>query len=157
MTCINIDTDCFVATGHKGRVNLANCITDNRISSSLLKNLRIFMSLCAGSDAKCGDCNDDVEWSQAGKGNSGLLEDLVNGECTVMRFEDTYNSACTSLIVMREISECPTFSRDSQASSQAQQMEAGITLHSELKKLLEDRKIVHANFECKQRAKTTIW
>jgi hypothetical protein len=124
-------------------------ITDNRISGSLLKNLRMFTSLC-GLEAMPNVVIATTMWSEVRQESgerreaelvNGFWKDLLHEGCKVERFLDTYDSAW-------DVADGHERDRARVKLSQEivdrhlklKQTEAGITLHKELKKLLEDRK-----------------
>jgi hypothetical protein len=140
---------------HKGKVNLATIvylhrITDNRISGSLLKNLKMFTSIC-GQEAMPNVVVATTMWGEVKLENGNRREEelkasfwkgLLDGGCKVKRFNDTYESAWD--VVGRQ----PVGRAEVQVSHEIvdrhlklKRTAAGITLHKELKQLLQDRKI----------------
>ncbi|KIM73947.1 hypothetical protein PILCRDRAFT_716716 [Piloderma croceum F 1598] len=140
---------------HKGKANLATIIylhriTDNRMAGSLLKNLRMFISLC-GQEAMPNVIIATTMWGEVKKENGERREkelketfwkDLMDEGCRVERFEDTYESAW--FIIDRLATEDWAKMRLSHEMVDRrltlQQTEAGITLNNELKRLIKARK-----------------
>jgi len=140
---------------HKGKVNLATIvylhrITDNRISGSLLKNLKMFTSIC-GQEAMPNVVVATTMWGEVKPESGNRREEelkasfwkgLLDGGCKVKRFNDTYESAWD--VVGRQ----PVDRAEVRVSHEIvdrhlklKRTAAGITLHNELKQLLQDRKI----------------
>jgi hypothetical protein len=121
------------------------------MTGSLLKNLRMFMSLC-GQEAMPNVVLVTTQWKRLvnmAEGErweaelmNGFWKDLLDAGCKVERFLDTYDSAW-------DIIDCHQRGRAKVQISheiverhlKLKQTEAGITLHNDLKKLLQDRKV----------------
>jgi hypothetical protein len=124
-------------------------ITDNRISGSLLKNLRMFTNLC-GQEATSNVVIATTMWSEAKQESgarreaelmNGFWKDLLDAGCKVERFLDTYDSAW-------DVIDCHERDRARvqlpheivERDLTLERTSAGITLHNDLKKLLRDRR-----------------
>jgi len=140
---------------HKGKVKLTTIvylhrITDNRLSGSLLKNLRMFTSLC-GQEAMPNVVIGTTMWGEVRQEHAERREtemkrtfwaDMLKNGCRVERFLDTYESAWH---LVDKVSE--DVSTKVQVSHEIvdfrkllQQTAAGITLNEELQRLIKARK-----------------
>jgi hypothetical protein len=120
------------------------------MAGSLLKNLRMFVSLC-GQEAMPNVVIATTMWGEVKQENGERREkelkeafwkDLLDGGCRVERFKDTYESAW--FIIDRLATEDWAKMRLSHEMVDKrlalQQTEAGMTLNIELKKLIQARK-----------------
>jgi hypothetical protein len=151
---IHIKTD-QLSGSHKGNVNLATIIylhriTDNRMAGSLLKNLRMFVSLC-GQDAMPNVVIATTMWGEVKTENGERREkelketfwkDLLDEGCRVERFEDTYESAwlIVDRLAMEDRAKMRLTHEMVDRRLTLQQTEAGIILNDELKRLIVARK-----------------
>jgi len=136
------------------KVNLATIlylhrISDNRMSGSAMKNLRLFSSLC-GQKAIPNVVIVTTMWSKVTQEEGTMREealkrevwkDLLADGCTVARFEDTYESAWKivgSLVKMNQAGVLlPREIVDDRL--RLNETQVGITLNKELEKLIKDR------------------
>jgi len=144
----------FLVKIYKGHFDLASIvylhkISDNRMTGSVLKNLRIFISLCGQKAMPSVVCATTM-WSEVPKVKAverekelkdDFWKEMVAAGCKVHRFKDTYNSAWgiigdgterdqTAVLLQLEVVE---------DRLRLNETHAGKTLNEELERLIKDR------------------
>jgi len=141
---------------YKGKVNLAaiiymHKISDDRMTGSLLKNLKMFTSVC-GQKAMPHVVIATTMWGKVDPVEGAKREDELKGDfwkdilaagCRTERFEKTYKSAWDIVGIVADDGRgtVPLLPREMVDSGRRlNETEAGITLNRELEKLIKDRK-----------------
>jgi len=144
-----------MCTSYKGKVNLATIIylhriTDNRMSSSLWRNLRMFISLC-GQTAMPNVIVATTMWGRMKEDDGTRREEelkrtcwaeMMAGGCRVERFRDSCESAWLIIDRLAETDRAKVQVSHEIVDRQLQlkRTTAGVTLNQELKQLLKSRK-----------------
>jgi GTP-binding protein EngB required for normal cell division len=141
---------------YKGNVNLAvivymHKISDDRMTGSLLKNLKMFTSVC-GQKAMPHVVIVTTMWGKVDKAEGSKREEELKGDfwrdilaagCRTKRFDKTYDSAwdIISIVAQKGQGTVPLLPREIvDLQRRLNETEAGITLNKELEKLIKDRK-----------------
>jgi hypothetical protein len=120
------------------------------MAGSLLKNLRMFVSMC-GQEAMPNVVIATTMWGEVAKEKGERREkelketfwkDMLDNGCRVERFEDTYESAwfVIDCIATDDWAKVQLSQEIVERRLKLKQTQAGITLNNELKKLIKARK-----------------
>jgi len=124
-------------------------ISDNRMAGSPLKNLQMFASMC-GQQAMPSVVLGTTMWNEVNKGTgerreaelkTNFWKDMIEQDCRVERFHDSYESAWEMIGKLPPASEGVILSTEIvHDKKNLNETAAGVKLNEELAKLIADQK-----------------